>query len=509
MRRGNSELVNFQFLRLSYPVVGEAGGASIVSSHRTVDRMRSSRDSDCLWLRVRPPWLCLAVMGGLSLLTPGAALSQFNQLGGVEPSGQYPSPLHYSGLQVYRDGDLEQAINVFESALRSSRRDVNGRWIDAIPTLAMLAECHWQLGDLVAVREHVDHVFQIAIRNRGWLGRVDWQSTLQSATRASQSGLWPEASNLAVLPVSDRITYRSGNPLTAQALLQGGPIEEQNLRTMDVVELMRGLALASYRRRVLLGPLCDQDPLAVGLLESTKYPAALQVAIARSLIGSVRTSGYVTNYEDKRALSEGAQSGTFNGGVHPLSAINMLSQALVIAGSDQPEAAVPLAMNIVHSAAALGQPELIGEAMQLAAGCASEPQAATVRQAASTVATALIRKSRLATLHCLIAGADASITAGDVVSAANMLSQAQSLSARRDVQQPRLEGYGAYVAARLAAARGVSIGIDKATDLDQAIERVADVRVESPQSKKAARFHAAGLSTRTDSASDRGLVGWR
>ncbi len=202
--------------------------------------------------------------------------------------------------------------------------------------------------------------------------------------------------------------------------------------------MMRGLAIASYRRRVLLGPLSDQDPLATGLLESTKYPAGLQIPIARSLIGSVRTTGYLASYDDKRALAEGAQSGMFNGGVHPLSAINMLSQATVIAGSDKPEAAVPLAINIVHSAAALGQPELIGEAMQLAAGCASEAQAATVRQAASTVATAMIRKSRLATLHCLIAGADAAITAGDLASAATMLNQAQSLigSPRRAAATP-------------------------------------------------------------------------
>jgi hypothetical protein len=454
--------------------------------------MRSSQLTDRFlprvrlpWLcLVRLPWLCLAVIGGLTLLIPSPAHAQLNQLGGVEPTGQYPSQLYYNGLQVYRDGDLQQAIEIFDAALRSSRRDIHGRWIDAIPALAMLAECHWQLGDLVSAREYVDHVFQIAIRNRGWLGRVDWQSTLQPATRAQQSGLWTEASAVGVLPVSDRIMYRSGNPLTAQALVQGGAIEEQNIRTMDVVEMMRGLAIASYRRRILLGPLSDQDPLATGLLESTKYPAGLQIPIARSLIGSVRTTGYLAAYDDKRAFAEGAQSGMLNGGVHPLSAINMLSQATVIAGSDKPEAAVPLAINIVHNAAALRQPELIGEALQLAAGCASEAQAATVRQAASTVVTAMIRKSRLATLHCLIAGADAAITASDLASAATMLNQAQSLTARRDVLQPRLEGYGAYVAARLAAARGASIGINDSTDLDHAIERVQQFALNHRSRKK-------------------------
>lgn len=458
--------------------------------------MRSSQHSLASIFPTRLIGCGLALFLALGLVAKSAH-GQFNQLGGVEPSGQYPSPLYYSGLAVYRDGDLERAIEVFDSALRSGRRDINGRWLDSIPALAMLAECHWHLGNLESSREHIDHVFQIAIRNRGWFGRVDWPSTLQSAMQGQQSGLWPEASAVNVLPVSDKISYRSGNRLTAQALVQGGPIEEQNVRTMDVVEMLRGLAIASHRRRVIMGPLSDQDPLAVSLLESTKYPAGLQIPIARALIGSVRTTGYHTNFDDRRTLAEGRTSGMVNGGAHPLSAINLLSQASAFAGGDKPESAIPIALNIANVAAALRQPELIGEALQIAAGCANPTQAATIRQAASTVATAMLRKSRLATLHCLIAGADAAITAGDVPSAATMLGQAQSLSARRDVLQPRLEAYGAYVAARLASARGSSIGIDSSTDLDQAIDEIRQFalnhRIRKRQLVTMPRIYQLGL----------------
>ncbi len=411
----------------------------------------------------------------LGMIAPQAAHSQgnagnFGTLGGVEPVGQYPSPQYYIGLDVYRSGDLEGAIDVLDNALRGSRRDIHGRWIDAIPALAMLAECHWQLGNLPAAREALDQVFQIAIRNRGWLGRIDWQSSLRQGVQVSQPpGLWPEAAAVRVAPVNEKLMYQSGRQLTEQVLRQGGPIEEPNIRTMDLVEIMRGLAIASYRRRVILGPLAEQDPLANGMLEATKYPAGLQIPIARLLIGSLRTTGYFSNHDDQRTVSEASQSSLFNGAVHPLSAIATLAQASALAGSDKPEAVVPLALNLVHAAAALEQPEFIGEALQLAAGCASEQQAATVRQAASVVATAMLRNSRLATLHCLIAGADAAITAGDLDSAVTMLAQAQSLSARRDVFQPRLDAYGAYVTARLAAARGSSIGVNKVTDLDQAL----------------------------------------
>ena len=413
--------------------------------------------------------LCLAFFVGAA--APVSA--QRSQLGGVEPSGQYPSQQYYIGVDIYRSGDLEEAIDVLDAALRSSRRDINGRWIDAIPALAMLAECHWHLGNVPAAREHVDHVFQIAIRNRGWLGRIDWASSLQPGVQvAQQSGLWPEANSVKLVPVADRIMFTSGERLSSQALQRGGPIEEINMRTMDLVEIMRGLALASYRRRVILGPLAEEDPLASSLLDSTRYPAGLQIPIARTLIGSLRTTGYFSNHDDKQVFIEASQNALYNGGAHPLSAIATLSQASAMAGTAKPEATVPLSINLVHAAAALRQPELIGEAMQLAAGCATEQQASNVRQVASVVATAMLRKSRLATLHCLVAGADAAVTAGDLDSASTMLGQAQSLSVRRDVLQPRIDAYAAYVAARIAAARGASIGVQQVTQLDEALQRV-------------------------------------
>lgn len=392
------------------------------------------------------------------------------QLGGVEPAGQYPSPQYYVGLKAYRAGDLESALDIFEQALRSGRRDIRGRWIDSIPALAMLAECHWQLGNLVTAKEHVDHAFQIAIRNRGWLGRIDWQSTLQAGVaRPTRQGLWPEAATVRLVPVADKIMFQSGQRLTEQTLRAGGEIEELNVRMMDMVEIMRGLAVASHRRRVILGPLSEEERLASELLAATKFPAGLQIPIARSLIGSLRATGYEAILDEQRVLEEAAENAMFGGAAHPLSAITTLSQAYAMAGSPQAQATVPLALSLAHVSAALGQEEFIGEALQLAAGCAAPAQAGMVRQTASMIAAAMQRQSRLATLHCLIAGADASVTAGDTDTAIGMLNQAQALSGRRDVVQPRLDAYAAYVRARVAAGRGVSIGVTQSTELDEAL----------------------------------------
>jgi tetratricopeptide (TPR) repeat protein len=402
-----------------------------------------------------------------------AGVGQFGTLGGVEPGGQYPPPQYYVGLDAFRSGDIESALDLFEQSYRSSRRDVRGRMIEAIPSLAMLAECHWQIGNLKTAKELIDQAFDIAIRYRGWLGRIDWTKALQTGTaRTVPQGLWPEAASVRLAPVADQLMIGSGQPLTEARLLAGGAIEEPNLRSMDLVEIMRGLAVASHRRRVILGPLAKDDPLAAGLLDATKFPAGLQIPIARTLIGALRTTGYASVLDDKRALEEAAENAMFSGAAHPLSAITTLSQVYALAGSDQAATAAPLALNLAHASAALRQDEFIGESLQLAAGCATVEQAAVVRQTASMIANAMQRRSRLATLHSLIAGADASITCGDLETATTMLTQAQTLSSRRDVVLPRLNAYAAYVRARLAAGRGASIGYTQPTELDEAITQM-------------------------------------
>lgn len=429
----------------------------------------SSRSS-----RSRVVRIGLALIAVLATLSAGHVLAQgrnsgrFGTLGGVEPQGQYPSQAYYVALAAYRSGDLETAIELFDQV--PTRRDINGRWLDSIPVLAMRAECYWHLGHIPAARENVDEAFRIAIRYRGWLSRVDWASSMQPVQVATTSGLWPEAAAVKRLPVADKIQMGSGGVLNAQRIQQGGAIEELTVRTMDVVEIMRGLTIAAYRRRILLGPLAAQDQLASQLLDATKFPAGARLPIVQALIGSMRAVERFAYHDDKQTIADASQVATMNGGVHPLTPLVMLAHASALAGSQKPAAALPIAINVANSAAALGQPEWVGEAMQLAVGCVSTAeQAERVRQAANTAGTALYRKSRLGSLHCLVASADAAISAGNADAATTALAQAQTLSAQRRVDEPRLDAYGAYVAARLAAAKGDSIGIGSATQLDKAL----------------------------------------
>ncbi len=389
--------------------------------------------------------------------------------GGVEPTGQYPTREFYAGMEAYRAGDLKSAFDLFEASVRNSRRNVQGRYVEAIPGLAMLGECYWLMGDVPSCRQNADQIIQILNRHR-FLRGVNWNNAIQQGAAVSKRAfLWPDAAAVRVAPFRDKLPVASGQRITADIIKQGGAIENLNVRNLDVAEIMRGIAISSYRRRILLGPLTETDPGANLLLDSIKYPAEPPLPIGKTMIGAARSVGYFGKLDDQRIISDAPNVGFYGGTAHPLSAITMLAATNALLGSKKPETAIPAALTTVHVAAALGQPEFIGEAFQLAAGAANAQQAASLAESSSLIAGALIRESRLATLHCLIAGADAAVTAGNLEMATQMLTNAGALSNRRDVTLPRLIAYASYVRSRIAAASGAAISSSQTTALDKAL----------------------------------------
>ncbi|KAA5545317.1 CHAT domain-containing protein [Roseiconus nitratireducens] len=405
-------------------------------------------------------WTVALVASAGFAMSASTSLGQGAGLGpslGFEPTGvNYPPPQYYMALQVYHTGELDRAIDAFDVAIGRTRRDINGHWIDAIPVYAMMAECQYRLGDLEGAMQSLDTALNIAVRYRGWLRRPVWEELLRGNVQVSpKQYLWPAAKSVNRLPLTRSLKYYSGEVLTEQRLAAGGRIEELNIKTVDTVEILRGLAMASYRRRIILGPLSENDALAAQVVESTKYPSNAP-PLARGLIGAMRAAEKFGVSDDVNAIKDAGANLLLNNGVHPLSPIAGLSAASALAGTETPVQAVPLCLAAANQAAALEQFGWIGEAYQLAAGCAGPTEATAVQQAAAEAARSLIRESRLASLHCLIAAADAAVTAGDLNFATARLGEARELSQRRDVTQPRLEAYGAYVAARLASRSGGS-----------------------------------------------------
>ncbi len=384
----------------------------------------------------------------------------------------YPNQQYYLALELYREGDLANAMQAFDGALSRTRRDPSGRWIDAIPVHAMIAECLYQAGDLPGAVDNIDAALALAIRHRGWLGALTWNDLATGAVRPPDAAAaWAAPQVPSLVPISNRLSIASGDVDLSGTLRSGGVLESAKLTRIDGVEVLRGLATALYRRRIIFGPISGEYEIANQTLEATRYPKGLSAPLPRALIGSMRGCGRFAAGQRDEVMADVGQNAVFANGVHPLSPVLLLAGAREAALQDNYSAAVPLAMRAAAAASALGQPEWVGEAFAVAAGCVDLATAKPIQQAATAAATAHQRRGRFAAGGALAAACDAALTAGDTASAVTLLGQLRASLGRRDFSQPRLSAYGEYLSALTAACGGASLG-DESGAVDQSLARL-------------------------------------
>jgi hypothetical protein len=389
------------------------------------------------------------------------------------PQNTYPNPQYYLALEIYREGDLATAAEAFDGALGRCRRDTNGRWIDAIPVHAMLGECFYQAGDLPAATEQFDFALGLAIQHRGWLSSLEWQDALVAAQRVPDSASrWAGGQIPGIVPLNDKMKLNTGSRDTEGMLRRGGTFESARLTTVDAVEIMRGLALAAYRRRVIFGPLSDQAEVVRQAIDATKYPQGLALPIPRALIGAMRGCEKFAAAQDDATLTDAGQTAVIGGAVHPLSPLVLLAAARANAMREQYAAAVPIALQAAVAASALRQPEFVGEAMMIAVGCVDEKASGALIGQATSAAAAHMQKGRLASVGCLLAAIEAASLAGDVNAAQLALSEVGAMLQRRDIVQPRLAAHGEYLTALVTAQAGGSFGLGEPSAIDAALTRM-------------------------------------
>lgn len=420
--------------------------------------------------------IAIAAIAILTLLGPLPADAQNGPViaPGLDTSAvnTYPNENYYFGLAQYREGEIANAAMSFDLALGRTRKDPGGRWIDAIPVLAMTAECLYHTGDLAGAVENIDAALAIAVRNRGWLRALAWNDLMSGAVRQPDpAASWAAPQVPAVLPLPNRISIASGEVDLSNTFQRGGVVEGAKLTRMDAIEVMRGIAIALYRRGVIFGEITGEFEVADQTLQAILYPPDFNLPVGRALIGSMRGCGKFAAGETEELASDIAKAASLPGGVHPLTPILLLAGARQAALTDQPAIAVSLSIRAAAAASALGQPEWVGEGLMIAAGCVDSRTAAPLQASASAAAIAHQRRGRFASMGALAAAADAALTAGDAAAATAHLSQLRTLLGNRDLQQPRLSAQADYLLALAAASGGASLG-DGSGQVDEPLARV-------------------------------------
>ncbi len=396
--------------------------------------------------------LLVTLLGAwLAMLQPAAAQPPL-QL----PPKTYPSETYYQALAVYRTGELSEAVRGFEQALSQTRRDTQGRWIDAIPVHAMLAECHYEAGNLALAHQHLDAALQISTRFPQWIGSLQWPPPQEPVMRSINRAPWWTGRPLVPAHVPRKVQFNFVTTSIGAGPDGNAAIGAQaSAQQIDAVEILRGLGMVFYRRQVLLGPLAVSEPLLKASLGSigNASPAAGPVGVAT--INSVKTIGNLTNGAGAPAAQSATGLATINGNlIHPLTPLLLCSAARTLSTTDNPETAYPLALQAAAAAALLDQPEWSAEAFEIAVGVKPAAASAELYQSAAAAMQVSDRSSRLGAARIGSVVVEAAMDAGRPNEAAQALQSTATLLANRNVELPHSAAYHQYVTARMNAAAG-------------------------------------------------------
>ncbi|MFG0266513.1 MAG: hypothetical protein ACF8AM_15415, partial [Rhodopirellula sp. JB055] len=267
-------------------------------------------------------------------------------------------PLAYRTAQAaFFRGEIVQAIAILnrlerEAASNSNTRHLLGR----VPIRTLLGECHLQAGDLVAAAEHYETAIQIIVANPTFLSGIQWRVLtappseiprrrgvgtarqieddldhwMESPNELVNTNLdlWPSAEHVPLVRL--RRYLLAGVPAGNWFISEELPENIDQLRGLDIAEVLRQLSLAAYRLRWLRGRAFSlQDPTGQQLLAATVPPGVLGSDRRFHAAGTlVAASRVVLRYHagDDSEIQLVEPLDQISGGFHALSPIARLTR---------------------------------------------------------------------------------------------------------------------------------------------------------------------------------------
>ena len=216
----------------------------------------------------------LSSFGGVVVLLLAASLASAQTTGGTGGGtglglgGGFmrtvPTPMYFSTLALYYDGDYRAALGAFLDEGRGSIKSGANRWIDAICYHTMAGDCYYQLGQHNAALNEYTAALQLYVAFNNWMIRVQFDPAVRPGAAGSIKVVpWGQSKRtFHVGSFKDTTLIGQGQINNNQVVMQGGVVQQAVLFPINVQEIVRCTAQAMRRRRELLGPLAPHDVLA-------------------------------------------------------------------------------------------------------------------------------------------------------------------------------------------------------------------------------------------------------
>ena len=288
---------------------------------------------------------------------------------------QQPLPLpkdeYYQTLyRDYYSGEFGNALKNFRST--TAFKDVDGFFLDSVCYWTMAGECYHRAGNYTDAIQQYESALNLYSGLQGWPNRTQGLEAgiLEdtSAAREVAAVTWGKSTRGARYGKFDNSFLILMGKTDAQnelAFRNGGIMDQQRLRKINMAEIMRCVSLALYRRQQIKGPVCKIDPFTRQISASligqggATVPAAWQ-GVAKGIA--------LASMEDwasaKTVLTNSLQIGGFD---HPLTPIALLMLGHISANELKWADASRLYLEASIAAVAFKQPDIIEEAMHFAA----------------------------------------------------------------------------------------------------------------------------------------------
>lgn len=370
-----------------------------------------------------------------------------------------PSQIYYRSMfNIYRGRYRDAQRDLTREARNSVRIGVTQRWIDAICYHAMLGEVYYQQGQPQLALEQFDEACAMYLQYPRWMLAIEFRGEPLPDVNLSRKVLpWgPSTRQFTLGDVQETMLIKFGDDLATQSRVvqQGGVLQQLQYWQVNVVEIVRSLALSIRRRNELLGPLAQHDALSRDLVGNLAGgitpPNHWSNAWADLLLGIAYAGQGNLDQAFQRLQRAERVAGRFD---HPLTGVALLEQGRLAMEAGKTAAADRLFLEASISGVYYEDIIVIDEAFRLwAMNRLGSPNADPIPVLDAAAAWAQRERFDHVYARLCFTRAEEWMQAGDWKQAASTLQNGQSRL--RDAAAGRLGNWSRYLEARVMAEMG-------------------------------------------------------
>ncbi len=376
-----------------------------------------------------------AILASLITLSPSLLTAQ------QVPSRSAPHDGYWTCFGPFLDGDFRTAAKSFREAARDGIMNIStttpGPWIDAICYHAMIGECHYQMGNLPDALDEYTAALKFFLAHRDWMLRIDFPPAIDPEVNPKTVITWGKTTRTAmrVGHFSPRYSSMTGNLNNNQPFFAGGVVAAPLMYPVYASEIVRCTALALSRRRELMGPLCERDPLTAQLVDALARLPAPPNHWSQSWAELQLGLAYAASNRIPQAVSELQKSLVAAGQYdHPLTCVAFLELGRIAFEQGKYEAAVTYFHEATISGAYFERFDVLEEAFRLGA----EAHLLSGKKGAyPPIAPAMAQfspnKARILHASLVTSLAEQLISSGELMAAATALNQARGAIGRHEM----------------------------------------------------------------------------